>query len=149
MKKVLFIMMMLVCMTASVSARSWAQLGPMWAESIEDMSGQMSQMFKAQGIPATVSSGYSTANKSVDLTVDFGSLDIIPYLDNSIMDEVKRSFIASMIQSVKDEDNVSLFNEMTDAMKKDGGTIRITFTGAGQQKSVSVTGEELKKAMNN
>ena len=148
MKKVLFvIMMMMVCMTPSLKAEKWSNLGPNLAKEVNNLSGYIAQEFQSQGIPATAKAAYSSATKSVDIYIDFGDLDIIPYLDNSVMNECKQGFLTAFIASMRESGSMAELREMADIMIKDNGSLRIVFLGAGQQKSVSITGQDIKRAM--
>lgn len=148
MKKVLVMMfVMLVGMTASMKAQTWAQVGPVLANEVNQLGEYMSEAFSSQGIPTTATASFSQSNKSLDIVFDFGNLDIIPVLDNNILEETKSSFISSMIDSMRAGGSGEEVRTLADLMTKEGGTIRIIFKAAGKQKSISVSGKEILKAL--
>ena len=149
MKKVLFLMMMMVVgMATTMKAQSWSTEGPELANQINMLGEYLSETFRSQGIPATGSAKYSASNKSVDIIIDFGTLDIIPYVDENILKEMKVDFVDSFIDAMRSDPNgLNEVREMADLMAKDGGTLRIVLKGAGKQKAATITAQDLKRAL--
>ena len=148
MKKVLFLMMMVVSLAACTKTQSWSVEGPELAKEINERSDDMSKQFRSQGIPATAFAEYSASTKSVDIIYDFGTLDIIPYFEENILKEMRVAFVDSFISTMKEKPNgLSDVTEMADLMAKDGGTLRIVLKGAGKQKAVTITAQDLKRAL--
>ena len=146
-KTFLMIVMMLLGMAVSAQAQNWSTLGPMLADEVNSLTSMLESEFRSQGIPATASANYNTGKKSVDVVVDFGSLDVVPFLDDATMREMKEGFLSSFVETVSSDDAGTYANELANIMIKDGGTIRIVMKGAGKEKSLSITGAEIKKAM--
>ena len=143
MKKTLLMIMLLVAGVLSSHAYSWVEMAPEIANELNVASSQMEESFKKMGIPATTSCIYNKSNRSVDLTIDFGSMDIVPYLGESMMDQIRQEFLDGFDKNMINDKGPDGLMELANAMIYDSGSIRIIFKGAGKEQSVSITGADL------
>lgn len=145
MKKVLLMLaIVFAAVIPSQAAETWGTFAKLMATEMNGLSSDMQSAFASQGLDCRVYSQYTSSTKSLDITIDFKSLDLIPYLDNSAMQASKESFLQSFVSSSLEDgpDNLRLLTQlMTDA----NGSIKMIFKGAGKSKSVTITGPEIKR----
>ena len=122
-------------------------MGTALASVSNTMADEMTAELASQGIPATASAAYNKAQKALDLVFDFGDLDIIPYVDNSMLETMKEQILISVLELFRaDDPSGSDVGEVVRIMGKDNGQIRIVFKAAGKKKAVGINATDIRKA---
>ena len=148
MKKIaLFFAMLVAGINMSVQAQTWEEMGTALASVINTMTDEMTAAFASQGIPADAYATYNKPQKALDVVIDFGDLDIIPFLNDSILENTKNEFLSSFLEStLSDDPDGSNVSELVNVMGKDNGQIRIVLEAAGKKKAVGINATDIRKA---
>ena len=144
-------MMLAIVLAAVVPAKaeSWTAIGKLMATELNGMAGEMQSAYAQQGLDTKITSAFTTSTKSLDITIDFKELDLVPYLNAEALQSSKDAFIDSFVESSIESSGEDEMKIMVNTMIKDGGTIKMIFKGAGKSKSISITGQDIKKVAAN
>ncbi|MCH5239364.1 MAG: hypothetical protein J1F38_04005 [Muribaculaceae bacterium] len=148
MKKLLLIVAAIIT-GISVSAQDleWSDLGEEIASGTNASVGAIEESFKSNGLDVKASTHFNPSTNSVNITFDFGSLDIVSLLNEESLTVFKDSFADAFVQGFLEEpgtDN-NLFVDHVKIMEKGKGEYRLILKGNGNSKVIRITPQDLKR----
>ena len=146
MKKLLLILAVIVSgISFSAQATKWSELGRLIASETNSVANSIEESFKSEGLNVKASSGFNSSYNSVDITLDFGPLDIVSFLNDAAITGFKESFTEAFIQSyLEDPDDSVDFPEFVKIMEDGNGEYRLIFKGDGKEKAIRITPQDFK-----
>lgn len=145
----LFLILATIIAGISCSAQDlkWSVLGPEIASETNSSAAAIEESLKSIGLDVKASSEFNTSTNSVNITLDFGTLDIVSFMNQDVLTEFKNSFTDAFLQVYlsDSEDGALTLPELLKIMDDGKGEYRMILKGAGNEKVIRITPEDFKR----